>query len=315
MAASTWTQLSPANVPSALDDFGLAWDASRNLVIRAGGNNPGIGANQTETWDGTNWANDGATPTQRRRPAVVYDVPRAEVVVFGGISAGVFFGLTHTRGASWALESPATSPGTRAGAYGAYCSAISQSIIFGGSASGATYHDETWGWNGTTWAQITTANAPSGRENCLICSWGTGVLLFGGNDLAGVTALYDDTWLFDGTDWTELAPATTPPARTEGGLSLYETLGKAIMFGGFGNTGVYLNDTWSWDGTDWTLETPSASPPTRASFDAVWDGVNGGILIWGGDLGATTTETDETWLFTYAPEEGVYTIHKTIGLG
>ena len=77
----------------------------------------------------------------------------------------------------------------------AYDSSIGALVLFGGSAGPPSALNDTWIWNGITWAQLQTTHTPEGH-------WAAsmdfdpmiGLVLFGG-ELAG-DPFTDQTWLF-----------------------------------------------------------------------------------------------------------------------
>jgi len=85
--------------------------------------------------------------------------------------------------------------------------------MFGGD-SGTTYLNDTWSFDGTTWAQIATQSAPPARACGAndLRSVTQKLVLFGGfNGTYLVT-----TWLWDGStlQWTQATPQHHPPAVT-----------------------------------------------------------------------------------------------------
>ncbi|HLG92667.1 MAG TPA: hypothetical protein VKY15_06770, partial [Acidimicrobiales bacterium] len=73
--------------------------------------------------------------------------------------------------------------------------------------------NDTWTYDGTTWAQQFPATSPPVRDGASMAydpAIGK-VVLFGGEN----PSFLGDTWTYDGT-WAQQFPATSPPAR--GGL-------------------------------------------------------------------------------------------------
>ena len=82
-------------------------------------------------------------------------------------------------------------------------------VLFGGKATG-TYQNDTWTWDGTTWANVSPTIRPSARaQGGLAYSGGTAsnLVMYGGVGSGGVVG---DTWTFSGTSWTQQSPAGTP---------------------------------------------------------------------------------------------------------
>ena len=148
-----------------------------------------------------------ATPRGREWAAFGYYPPKNELVLFGGRRPGTVFGDTWTRiGSTWTQAHPATSPSARTGAAMIYDPASSQLLLFGGGATtGTGFSNQTWTWNGTTWALLHPSTSPPAREDTELVYDGATktVLLFAGWH----GAYWDDTWSWNGTTWTQLSPA------------------------------------------------------------------------------------------------------------
>lgn len=164
----------------------------------------------------------------------------------------------------------------------AYDSARGRTVMFGGGKeSGPTYTNDTWEWNGTTWALREPAIKPPARLGNALAydSRRHRVIMFGGVGSDG-TAL-DDTWEWNGVAWKNLSPVTgNPPARSEPGLAYDAARDRVVLFGG--SNGGALGDTWEFDGTAWKQVTPAASPPVRTSAAMTYDPVRGRVMLYGG---------------------------------
>src|SRR5437763_10211951 len=97
----------------------------------------------------------------------------------------------------------------------AYYAATRTVVLFGGVTGKnnrvTTYLNDTWLWDGSTWAHAHPATAPGPRTGASMAYDGARgkLVLFGGGN--GVQR--DDTWTWDGSTWTRQHPATSPPAR------------------------------------------------------------------------------------------------------
>jgi len=85
----------------------------------------------------------------------------------------------------------------------------SKVVLFGGNIASVDQND-TWVFEGSSWTQVMTANAPTPRASAAMAALGDEIVLFGGQDQSS-TAL-SDTWIFDGLNWTP-SSATGPDAR------------------------------------------------------------------------------------------------------
>ncbi len=165
-----------------------------------------------------------------------------------------------------------------------------QIVLFGGRASDGGMLDETWIWNGTSWAQKPVAG-PSARSDHAMASLFSGVLLFGGKEASNV--YLGDTWYWDGTAWTQITPAHSPPARLGHTMAFDSTRGRIVLFGGDGAGDVLLGDTWEWTGADWE-QVSGIGPPARFGHQMTFDSGRGRTVLFGGAL-FTNTVFFDTW--------------------
>jgi hypothetical protein len=132
-----------------------------------------------------------------------------------------------------------------------YDAAHGKVVLFGGAPESGDVFDDTWTWDGSTWAEETPATSPPGRlYSALSYDVARGeLILFGGADSSD---LLGDTWRWDGSTWTEVAPETTPPARYGHALAYDAARLELVLFGGQGNdfweranaNPISRSDTW-----------------------------------------------------------------------
>jgi len=197
--AKTWTKRNPATAPPARYDHALAYDPLRNRVVMFGGRNAaGTPLNDTWEWDGANWASV-ATPgalTARFAHAMAYDAVRQRVVLFGGDNGSAKFNQTWERdtAAVWSLRS---STGPSARAYPALSPSGDPAggmLMFGGGTGPATFLNDAWIWNGTTWKQAAASGTPpTPRQNAqmIYSPAARRAILYGGQDANGPA---EDIW-------------------------------------------------------------------------------------------------------------------------
>ena len=137
------------------------------------------------------------SPSARILASMAYDSGTGQLVLFGGNDNGDILGDTWTwNGTTWTKQSPATSPSDRYDAPMAYDTATGQLVLFGGTlATSPPESNDTWTWNGTTWAQQVPATSPPARVLASMAyDSGTGQLvLFDGLTSGGEL---NDTWAY-----------------------------------------------------------------------------------------------------------------------
>jgi len=151
-------------------------------------------------------------------------------------------------------------------------------VLHGGWATVRGPFDDTWEWDGTTWARGPAG--PSARANHAMAfdALRRRTVLFGG--LVFPTGYLTDTWEWDGSSWVQRLPPVSPPGRIGHALVFDIRRGRTVMFGGY--RGAPLSDTWEWDGTTWALRAPPVSPPPRSSHGMAFDDIRGRTVLHGG---------------------------------
>ena len=257
---TAWTQLSPAHAPEAAVGKAITYDPAVGILTFAGFNGTAA-TNDLRVWNGTDWVTPAARahdPAARWGANMVHETSRSVDLMFGGIPSTADTWQFNATVWDWQQLSPATSPPARFLAAMAYDAARQRVVMFGGASTGALYPvlGDTWEWNGTTWAQITTTHTPAARYGATMHydSARQRVVLFGGfadaNQTWTPTLYATGQWSFDGTDWTLDTPADQlPPLRGGASLAYDTTANAAILFGGYNAVDVYttpryLADTW-----------------------------------------------------------------------
>ena len=182
-------------------------------------------------------------------------------------------------------------------------------VLFGGAHNGSPveFYDDTWLWNGQSWARVNPTTRPSARADARMAydiARGR-MVLFGG---LGPEGSLGDTWEWDGANWIRRGTADAPPPRAQMQIAYDGKRKRVVLFGGIRFDGgvaspAPTDDTWEWDGTQWknvTPAAPAANPPARAAGAMAFDPVRGRIVMFGGLLGggfapADVWEYDGSW--------------------
>jgi uncharacterized protein (TIGR03437 family) len=155
-----WSQISPANSPRPRAQHTLAYDSANQQVVLFGGTGNfqnHVAANDTWTWDGSNWTEQFPTsiPPLRYAHAMVYDSAQSHSVMFGGFDEQLnsYDDTWVWDGSNWTEELPQTSPPSRAYHSMAYDSAHGLAVLFGGenflggpNSMSQQYFSDTWTW-------------------------------------------------------------------------------------------------------------------------------------------------------------------------
>jgi hypothetical protein len=191
-------------------------------------------------------------PRPRVAHAMVFDVTRQRVVLFGGnsLAAGAMFGDTWEWDADSWTQVQDIGPSARGFHAMAYDSVRRRVVLFGGQIAGAGPVGDTWEWDGENWTQVADSG-PSARSRHAMTfdSARQRVVLFGGESAAG---RLNDTWEWDGDEWVQQADSGPAP-RINPAMAYDSLRNRVVLFGGATAT-VGLGDTWEWDGEAWTEE-------------------------------------------------------------
>jgi hypothetical protein len=263
-----WHKEQPAASPLPRYGHSMAYDAAGKRVVVFGGclvTCP-ANANDTWTWDGSNWTkidvSPAAAPQPRDSASLVYDSTHQTMVLFGGEfgatgESTVPLGDTWTLSGSTWTQRATTGPSARFAAVAADAP-FAQGVLLGGGTVQFAPLGDAWIWSGTEWTRSEPIAAMPNvlAGSALFDSKADRVLLFGGtHDEDLIYGSLRDVWTFDGATWEKVA-AQWPQERLLGawGSMVYDPNSKTtMMIGGLciydGNT---CDETWKWDGTKWT---------------------------------------------------------------
>ena len=242
---------------------------------------------------------ENSSPSARAWPSMVYDAAREEVVLFGGYLNSAVNDDTYTwDGETWTLETPDDAPSPRWISGAAYDRGRERVVLFGGVAPQLSTDgfDDTWEWDGDTWTEIDTPQAPPGRGvhgNMTYDAVRETVVLFGGGTQPW-GQVFDDVWEYDGTTWTQLDVAPGPLGRVGACFEYAGPSTRVVLFGG-GVWDPYFGDTWTLDDGGWTSLDPVVAPSVRQSQMCAYDSFRERLVLFGGD--ADSGLLGDTWEF------------------
>ncbi len=264
-----WQQLNPEDQPPAYRGSNLVFDKKRQQGVL-------LARGETWLWQGSSWrkAASKRNPPARNTTHLVYDVLTEGVLLFGGV------GLDGTplndvwlwNGSAWTEQHPAQRP-LPLGSAAMACDTGRQQVLLFGGVSGfdgsngsnrvGTFSQSTWIWDGSTWTEQNSLNAPAARAGGLLV-YDEGrqqMLLYGGYGAAGYL---QDMWLWQGQSWQAVFPTTLPPARARYRAIFHERLQQVVLLAellGEAEASQRVYQTWTWDGTNWSLYAPAQTLP------------------------------------------------------
>lgn len=164
--------------------------------------------------------------------------------------------------------------------------------MFGGF-DGTGYLNDTWTFDGVTWAQVAVSHSPPVRAAAQMVydSVTRKVVLFGGYN---GTNYLGDTWLWDGTTsrWTRVRTAHRP-ARVTGPMLFPDPNGRVDLFGGFDGH-FYQLTMWQWTGSDWTQLFPGTVPFARSAAAVATNPTIDQVVLFGG---LADVNPNNTWTY------------------
>jgi hypothetical protein len=313
----TWTEIATTG-PFKRRFAGMAYDTVRERTVLFGGwpayfLPEGGGSVQSDLpvgdlweWDGQVWVERVATiPRARMAHRMAYDSIRDVTVMYGG-RVSIFDyqnetwewdGQGWTR-LNWGGPIGDNNPQARGLHSMTFDSQRGLVWMFGGARGNAGNPlDETWSWDGTTWAIHEPETKPAARwaHNMVYDSARDRVVLFGGLDDSAQSL--GDTWEWDGSDWT-LRSMSGPSPRADHAMAYDAARGRVVLVGGWEafNSNVPYDDTWEWDGNSWTLVAQSTLPG-RAAAAMAYDSDCERVVLRGGltNNGGVLELLDDTW--------------------
>ena len=311
---TNWTLENPAAKPGPRENFAMAWDPVRQIVVLWGQVWLGYNA-ETWIWDGTNWIRktSAESPGARRWPAMAYDEVLQRVVLVGGENHMNLTEAWTWDGSTWGVTGVADP-------YDVYQNTLlydtaNQEILDLGLDRSNVY-SRLWRWDGTTWSRQLLSNAPD-RKDLAIFAFDSAhdeVLM-----VASTTSSFsanDETWSLKNGAWTKRSnaappgfrrrmvfdkarneilllslpngqpsaswngsawvskPSTTVPTFTDFEMAYDDARQQVVAFGS--------GQTWIWDGSTWVNKTPAVSPSNRSGHAMAYDDQRQLVLLWGG---------------------------------
>jgi PKD repeat protein len=322
-----WVDITPhLNLsPTARESSAIAYAPSLREVVLFGGLTDGrIALGDTWTYFNGTWTAlplANVTPAPRWGAGFVYDdeqVPGSLLLV-GGRNATQFFNDTWEFGATgWRPIHSTVTPSPRAFAAIGFDEIAKEVILFGGTRMslippGLVVLSDTWVFRAGVWTNISLNqlnNPPPTRNSGFAPDLGAGgLLLHGGNGLLRCSPA-SSTWRFYAGSWTNVSAGFggAQPPSTFGGLWVNDTADHQLLaFGGLGSwsgVGCRVNNaTWGLDAQTWTnLSSRSGNAPSpELSAAATFDGADGYVFLFGGNLSGSGVDSAQTWGYSAQP--------------
>ena len=202
---AAWNQRSPSTSPPPMSETAMVFDSTSGRMLLFGAYNQfGIVLPETWEYDGTSWTQDhpASSPPARSGAGLAFDSSRARAVLFGGRdqNGSRLADTWEWDGSNWNQIATPVAPYPRMWQSTAYDPIRQRTVLFGGDhiqPDALGEENDTWEWDGTTWARDWTDAAPSIRagQSMVYDSALSRMLLFGGFNAGVFPNTYaNDTW-------------------------------------------------------------------------------------------------------------------------
>lgn len=285
--ATTWehrTQLPLPRSAAALGQKGPDEALLFGGYMTAGGRNLG----DTWRWKNGRWSPlSGAGPTARSDASLAFHGGIA-LLAGGQQSATVYPADSFAMGPGSDDWVAIPGPTPRSQAAMGHDPKRGLTVLFGGKNAGGRLAD-TWVFDGTAWAQKTTATTPPARKDAalLFDPVRQQLVLIGGSRTGGVIS--DDAWTFDGTDWKELGGQPAAPSPRVWNALGFDATGRLWSFGGYNGTTTF-DDAAVFENGAWTA-VPMPGPAARFGAKLLHQGGARFLLV-----GGATTDFNRVWV-------------------
>lgn len=285
LTATGWSKITPTNLPKCVGQGSLIYMNHTNSVFLVGGTCSNTApTDDTYEWNGTDWRELGAQPTQGYVTAfaLTYDPIRMEMILFGGDEYGARNSTYKFRDNSWRVIGKTWDPGPRSMYVFEQDPVHGVGWLFGGFNDNVNFGD-LWKYSNGVWERTLVTGTPIG------CTYPVAAWDENRNRLV-MTCETDGAYEFDGATWTAPpANLSKKPATSKFAEATYDASSKRVaVFGGFDGIN-YLRNLWFWDGKEWKEATRDNSPRGRALSTFFYDPNSKRLIVFGG-IGRKTTE-------------------------
>lgn len=295
-----WITLSDFTRPGPRSLFAFTTDPVSNTIWMYGGTDDFTTFSDFWQYQNGQWQDMSvdSTPVGCLTPTAAFDTDRSKLVM---ICADAGAGTYEWDGTAWKnFTGLKTVPPFHRFASMTYDPTIKKTVLFGGF-DGTRYLDQTWTWDGTTWAQQKKNPAPA---RALSSMWYDPTLkktvIYGGVGQPTTTdrvTRYNDMWTFDGNGWSQLTPTGGTPGMRYAALTTVDPRSNhVLLFGGMradpvdpvppsttpGLVQLYADDMWEWNGSAWTQLHPTLTPPARENGRIAYDPTRDEMVLFGG---------------------------------
>ncbi|HEX7154195.1 MAG TPA: kelch repeat-containing protein [Thermoanaerobaculia bacterium] len=274
-----WREVVTPNAPTKRIRPAMAFDPLRDRVVLVGGEvrsaDGRIFTAVHDTWefDGTTWTRSVETGPTVLRPLLVYDGGANRMMLLGlNEKAETLMYYWNNETKAWDRQTPAALPPCVNQSNAVYQQHNNRVVVHGGVCQNSGITDETWEWDGTTWAKRDTTNTEPARVFGQATAYDpsrSSTVEFGGT--VAFSSARDDTYIYKENKWAVAGIVNRPAPRSLAGISSDPDADSVWLLGGLVNEG-YAPDFWRYQAGQWTRitndKTPSACVAPLMSYDS-----------------------------------------------
>lgn len=291
--------------PSLREAHAMAPVFGTDNVVLYGGSD---GGNETWVYDSSDsrWIQKNQTinPWFTRYPELANIWGTGEVLLFGGTLGNTTYPYRNDtwvytlKNNSWVEKKPPTSPSKRVGHKIAPVWNTDKVVLYGGTAGGNKYLDETWvyDYSDNNWERKLPVNNPGAKGgHAMATIFGTDkIVLFGGDFVDNTTWIYD----LSENNWKKINTKSAPNARSLHAMTPIYGTDTVLLFGGIYDSKkefTVINDTWIFDYSEskWTKQKPKNYPEGRQNTAMAPVYGTSRIVLFGG----YSYFDDKTWIY------------------
>ncbi|HVR43614.1 MAG TPA: kelch repeat-containing protein [Thermoanaerobaculia bacterium] len=270
----TWSRIDTPNAPEPRRFPGYAFDPLIDRLILYGGSDATTNFRDTWEFDGTTWTRTGEGGPDVVNPMLVRDETRNEVLLLGMTDSGEVAMFRYTN-PGWEPIDPETMPTCVNFAHMVHQDHNGKVLLVGGACPDGNAPGETWEWDGTEWALVTTSGSPGFLLGQAMAYDATRqeTVLFGGSDVFGFDL--SQTSRYKNGAWTLAATAFTPGPRS---LFVFESdpnTGAVWLFGGVNSAG----DLWKLQYGRWERVVAAGAPAVCLNPGGTWDSDRNRLVV------------------------------------
>ncbi|HEX9983331.1 MAG TPA: hypothetical protein VGF69_08705 [Thermoanaerobaculia bacterium] len=274
-----WTEVQTANAPSKRLRTAMAYDPIRDRMVLFGGDvrttdgKTLVASYDTWEFDGTTWTRVIEATPAVARPTLVYDEARHQMILLGVNEKGeTLMHIWNDATKAWDKQTPSALPPCVNESGAVYQQHNQRIILNGGVCTTSTIADETWEWNGTTWAKLDTEKTDSNRTFGHALGYDPlrqATVSFGGT--LAFSSPRDDTYIFKNGKWAIGSSSIFRPQPRSLGAFTSDPDSKSVwLVGGLMQEG-YTPDFWRYQYGGWSRivndKTPASCVAPMTAYD------------------------------------------------